>query len=247
MKLLAFFLAMALAGAPAPAMVVASKGPVPARVLTTLQAGQKVTLAPGSELTVGFLQGGGRSHCKGPGVFQVGSTGMLLIHGPGSVLSEKNEARAALTPSPWINWDEMAGVRRDELRYAGDPTSLDSQTLLRWEVPADLQELEVVIEHLPDYGRVFKGTVSAQETLPLELQAGHSYLVSMRGFGPGRVVEATEQRLEVLSEEDRVHLLAWESAAKNPADLVELYSWLMSRGLRSRAERLRAEHPEVLP
>ncbi len=244
---MAFFLAMALAGDPAPAMVVATKGTVPTRVLTTLQAGQKVTLAAGSELTVGFLQGGGRSHCKGPGVFQVGLTGMTLTDGSGSVQWERNEARAALTPSPWINWDEMAGVRRDELRYTGDPTWLEPQAQLRWEVPADLQELEVLVEHLPDYRRVYKGTVAPQESLPLQLEAGQKYLVSLRGFSPERVVEAGEQKLEVLTDEERVHLLAWESVAQTPADLVELYSWLMSRGLLSRAERLRSVHPEVLP
>ncbi|MBX3166900.1 MAG: hypothetical protein KF760_05790 [Candidatus Eremiobacteraeota bacterium] len=246
MKLMAFLLALALAGA-TPAMVVASKGPVPAQVLTTLQAGQKLTLAAGSELTVSFLQGGGRTHCKGPGVFQVGQIGMTLLSGSGSVQSEKSEARAALTPSPWINWDEMAGVRRDELRYAGDPTWLEPRAQLHWEAPADVQELEVVVEHLPDYGRIYKGTVAARAPLPLELEPGQSYVLSLRGFSPGRVVEAAEQRLEVLSEQDRVHLLAWESAARTPADVVELYSWLVSRGLLSRAERLRLEHPGVLP
>lgn len=244
---MALILAIALAGAGAPAMVVASKGPVPARVLTTLQTGQKLTLAAGSELTVGFLQGGGRSHCKGPGLFQVGSTAMSLLQGSGSVSSQRSEARAALSPSPWINWDEMAGVRRDELRYTGDPTWLEPRAQLSWVAPADLQELEVVVEHLPDYRRVYKGTVAASQPLPLQLEAGQSYVLSLRGFSPGRVVEATEQRLEVLSEEDRVHLLAWESAARTPADVVELYSWLRSRGLTSRAERLRAGHPGELP
>lgn len=247
MKLMAFLLAMMLAGSGAPAMVVASKGPVPARVLTTLQAGQKLTLEAGSELTVSFLQGGARSLCRGPGIFQVGSTGMALISGSGSVQSEKSAARAALTPSPWINWDEMAGVRRDEIRFVGDPTWLEPQVDLRWEVPPDLQEVEVVVEHLPDYRRVYKATVAARESLPLHLEAGQAYLVSLRGFSPRRTVEATGQRLEVLSRQDRDLLLDWEGSARTAADRVELYSWLVSRGLLSRAEKLKAENPGVLP
>ncbi|MBN9414520.1 hypothetical protein ABS71_04795 [bacterium SCN 62-11] len=247
MKLLAFLLAVSLAGAGAPAMVVASKGSVPAPVLTTLQTGQRLTLGVDSELTVSFLQGGARSLCRGPGVFQVGLTEMELLSGPGSVNTQKNEVRAAITPNSWTNWDEMAGVRRDEIHYAGDPTWLEPQARLSWTAPADLQEIEVVVEHYPDYRRVYKGTVSPQQPPALDLESGQTYVVSLRGFAPGRTVDSAEQRLEVLSREDRERLLAWESKAQSPADLVELYSWLMSRGLVSRAERLRAENPGAFP
>lgn len=247
MKLIALLLALTLAGAGAPAMVVASKGPVPAPVLSTLQSGQRVSLAAGSELTISFLQGGARSHCQGPGVFLVGSTSMELLSGSGSVQTHKSEVRQAITPSSWTNWDEMAGVRRDELRYAGDPTWLEPRAQLRWEVPPDLQEVEVVVEHYPDYRRVYKGTVKAQQPPSLELEAGQSYVLSLRAFSSQRTVEGVEQRLEVLSQSDRQRLIAWEESARSSADLVELYSWLAGRGLPSRAQQLRSKHPGAFP
>ncbi|MFN8612575.1 MAG: hypothetical protein U0931_33855 [Vulcanimicrobiota bacterium] len=240
MKLAALILALSLlaqAQPAPPAMVVAQKD-APLRVFQTLRLGEKFQLSEGARLTVSFLEGGGRSQCQGPGLFQVESTRMVLLSGQGLVEHQQVAARAALPPRAWINWDEMAGVRRDEMVYCSDPTWLDPSVRIAWRVPDDLTEVEVVVEHLPDYGRVYKGTVPADAQLPLQLQAGQTYAVSLRGFSPRRTVEAAEQRLEVLSSHDRVQLLEWEAAARTPEDRVELYSWLLSRGLLSRAQQI---------
>lgn len=240
MKVAGLILAMswlAFAQPGPPAMVVAQQGTA-VRVLQTLKLGETLKLPEGAQLTVSFLEGGGRSQCQGPGVFQVGDTQMTLLSGQGQVRSEKIKARAALPPRPWINWDEMAGVRRDEFIYSGDRASLEPTVQLAWLAPDDLSEVEVVVEHLPDYRRVYKATVRADSPPPLHLEPGQTYTVSLRGFSPRRIVEAAEQRLEVLSSRDRDELLTWESDVKTPADRVELYSWLLSRGLLSRAQKM---------
>lgn len=239
MRLVALILALSLLaraqGSP-PAMVVAQKQ-ASLRVFQTLKLGEQLNLPEGAELTVSFLEGGGRSQCQGPGLFEVQSRQMVLLKGDGQVHNLTVATRAALPPRAWVNWDEMAGVRRDELTYCSDPTWAEPKVEIAWKVPQDLTEVEVVVEHLPDYRRVYKGTLPAASRLPLQLEAGQAYTVSLRGFSPRRMVEAAEQRLEVLSAQDLGQLLAWESAALLPEDRAELYAWLLSRGLLSRAQQ----------
>lgn len=239
MRLAALILALSLlarAQGLSPAMVVAQKQS-PLRVFQTLKLGQQLNLPEGAQLTVSFLEGGGRSHCQGPGVFEVQGRQMVLLKGEGQVQNLTVPIRAAMPPRAWVNWDEMAGVRRDELTYCSDPTWVDPKVEIAWKVPEDLTEVEVVVEHLPDYRRVYKGTVPAESHLQMQLEAGQAYTVSLRGFSPRRTVEAAEQRLEVLSSQDRAQLLTWESAVSSPEDRAELYSWLLSRGLLSRAQQ----------
>ncbi|MBS2037807.1 hypothetical protein JST97_22675 [bacterium] len=240
MRLAALILALSLlaqAQVGPPAMVVAQKhASVP--VFKTLELGERLNLPEGAQLTVSFLEGGGRSQCDGPGTFQVQSTQMVLLNGEGRVTHQQVLTRAAMTPRAWVNWDEMAGVRRDELAYCSDPVWLDPNVEIRWRAPSDVTQVEVVVEHLPEYRRVHKSTVPAESPLPLQLEAGQAYTVSLRGFSPRRTIEAAEQRLEVLSNQDRERLLAWESDVRLPEDRAELYSWLLSRGLPSRAQKM---------
>jgi hypothetical protein len=229
-------------------MVTQVKGKLPVQLFDILSPGQKLQIPAGSEVVLSFLEGGGRYRCAGPATLQMDKRGPKALQGQVVAISGPKNPQVAVAGN--FNWDRMAAVKRDDLQWLIDPCLRQGEVELTWSAPDDLTEVEIVVEKLPDFERVFKGVCPAKGPLPLKLQPGCQYALQLRGFSPRRTVEAAEHKLSVLSTKEATQLQEWEKSAraqKEPAALVELCSWLLQAGLRSQARSLAQELLALYP
>lgn len=214
------------------------------QLFDTLEPGQVVVVPAGAALSLSFLEGGLRATLRGPAQFQLQAAGVKRTQGSGEVQLQRPTSDRAPGIRGDFNWDRMAGLRREDLGWIGDRSFCGQDVELRWTSPADLDEVEIVVEQLPDYQRVYKGTVGARPSrLPLKLEAGKSYQCHLRGFSPRRTAEASEWSIRLLSSAEVSELEQRErrSAAGEPVDQLEHCVWLLQQGLQSRAQKLAAE------
>lgn len=209
------------------------------QLFDTLAAGSEIQVPANADLTLSFLRGGLRVHCQGPLTLKVGADGLVRVGGQGKLVEQRPESRITHSQATAFNWDRMAGVRREDLAWLVDPALSEGKSKLRWEVPGDLDEVEVTIEQLPDYQRVLRQVYAASlGEAAVDLQPGQAYLLQLRGFSPRRTVEASEQRVRVLTAAELAEVAERERLARAPEARVELCSYLLQMGLRSRARQV---------
>lgn len=219
------------------------------QLFDTLEEGQVLVLPAGASLTLSYLEGGLRGLCQGPARYQVQANGLRCLQGKNrSQLARPAPGRRAGVSGDF-NWDRMAGLRREDLGWTGDRAFVDGSVELRWQAPGDLDEVEIVVEQLPDFQRVFKGTLPARPgELRLQLQPGQRYQCHLRGFSPRRTAEAAEWSIRTLNDSERAELHEREQASQgSPCDRVEHCGWLLQQGLQSRAQKLARELLEKYP
>lgn len=209
----------------------------------------RLEVPSGGKLTLSFVRGGLRVSLQGPGSLRVEPDGVSQWTGKTPVQEQKPQQRLTHQQATAFNWDRMAGVSREDLRWTLDNSLMEQQTPLLWEVPADLEEVEVTIEEKPDFVRVLRQVYPARGRAPqIELKPGASYVLQLRGFSPRRTVEAAEHPLRVLSLAESQEVERREQLAKTLEERVELCSYLLQMGLRSRArevaQSLLADYPE---
>ena len=237
------------------ALVVDVRGQsAPLELLDVLTTGQQLLLPAGTSLTLSFRQGGRRYECRGPALFAIGPEAPSKLSGDGSCRRIASQAQAATELHGPINWDKMAGLRRELVAWRLDEV-VEPDAELRWEAPSSLEEVEITVERLPDFVRTWRSSLPATPSrarLPQSvLRPGERYELSLRGFGAGGYsLQARPQRVSVLSQRDWQRLQQFEQAAQqsqNPEDLVEYCAWLLQAGLQSRAARVARQLLERFP
>lgn len=222
-------------------MVVELQGKVgDLQLFDVVNAGRQLQLPADTRVTLSFLQAGRRARCQGPAVFAIEATGARKLSGPGSVTTQQPAATVAREIPGSFNWDKMAGVRHREVGWLVDDALLHPEAVLRWQLDPLMNEVEVVVESLPDYQRVYKQTVPAnQREVKVSLEAGRSYELSLTGFPAGGApTEPAKRRVRVLATDHAARLLAWEKAATQREELMEMCGVWLQYGVRSRASLL---------
>lgn len=252
-------LARAQTGGSGVAMVVKLSGAVdhagkPLALFDVLRDGEHLSIPANARLTLGLLGAAGRTEVVGPATLKVGRDGVSKLGGKGSVSGKRD---AAATPAVAaqlkgsINWDRMAGVRREDLRWETDDRLGGEPARLRWVVPDDLTEVEVEVESLPDYSRVYRSTLPAHPgELALPLKPG-SYALHLRGFSPRRTVEAAVPTVQVMTDrqtEAQRQIVEAALSHNREEELSEVSALLLQNGQRRAAapllQRLARLHPE---
>lgn len=234
---------------PGQAMVTAvSGGPLPVQLFDRVGEGQTLKVPAGAGLSLIFLEGGRRFRCLGPVRFKVGRQGPVQVSGQVTELALPGLPNRPVSGD--FHWDRMAALRRGTLELGSDPTLENGEVDLRWSCPAAVTRLEVTVESLPDFQRVFRGECPAGEPLHLSLAPGRLYALGVRGFGPNLVVENEEERIYVLSAAERERFLEWEEQllrAPSPEGWSELCAALLEKGLRRRAATVARRLREAMP
>ena len=214
------------------------------QLFDTLEPGQVIVLPSGATLSLSFLDGGLRGLLQGPARFQLQPGGVKRLQGSGQQQIQRPQPDRAPGISGDFNWDRMAGLRREDLGWTGDRCFPGELAELHWTTPDDLDEVEIVVEQLPDYQRVYKGTVAARPcSLSLKLESGKTYQCHLRGFSPRRTAEAAEWSIRTLSSSEAADLARREERSQqgSTVDQMEHCGWLLQQGLQSRAQKLAAE------
>lgn len=122
--------------------------------------------------------------------------------------------------------------------------SESSQVELCWQATEPVQEVELVVEELPDHRQVFKGQAPAShKSVSLTLAAGHNYVLHLRGFSPPEWSGTRSHSFRVLSSREAEAVRKMEKEASH----VELCFYYQQLGLTHRARALAQQLLERYP
>lgn len=206
----------------------------------TFQVGQTFVASKGSRWTLSFAPAGLRVSGEA-GQFQILEEGVRTLQGS---LTLRTSA-SALRGHGWEPLPREPEAPPENPRWLMDPVSESRQVELCWQAYEPVQEVELVVEGLPDHRQLFKSLAQAsQGSLSLTLAEGQSYVLHLRGFSPPDWSGTRSHPFRILKAREIEALRKWEKEAND----VELCTYYQQLGLtgraRATAEKLLMQYPD---
>jgi len=214
------------------AMVTALKGSLRCdgqlrELFDTFQVGQTFVAPKGSLWTLSFAPAGLRVSGES-GQFQILEEGVRTLQGAPT-------HRTSASPLKGLSWEPLSSTPNTPPQnpdWSMDSVSDSTQVELCWQASEPVQEVELVVESLPDHRQVFKTMAQASHgSLSLTLGEGQRYLLHLRGFSPPEWSGTRSRAFRVLKAREMDLLKRMESELTD----VELCYYYQQLGLTNRA------------